>query len=285
MKDSKKQSRNALSIRTIKPNSTRTQSSAYPAVYPSEIEGHKDVIKPFKFFELPSELRNKIYDFHFCNAPSIIDLDPDNFKTIHRQFPLFLVSRQMHEEASHYFYSTRTIRIFPTHPGRFFKTKRPLLVRLPGRYRGYLTSLQLRLGPGFSSPPRGWVVNDALGLEDVTSVRVLKVFVEVDTSNPIFKGFRNAIDGFYEKFSSKLLDEILIFVPSIFEVQFDAYPSVEREGEMMTGLIGIARRHKKLISWGPERGWGEDNDNSWDGNRTVAARSFSMPIRELTVTS
>jgi hypothetical protein len=285
MKNSKKQSRSTLSIRTIKSKSTTPQSSAHPSAYPSENEEHKEVLKPFKFFELPSELRNKIYDLHFCGAPSIIDLDPDNFKTIHRQFPLLFVSKQMHEEASHYFYSTRTIRIFPTHPGRFFKTKRPLLVRLPGRYRACLTSLQLRLGPGFSNPPRGWVVNDALGLKDATSVRVLKVFVEVDTSNPIFKGFRNAVDGFYEKFSSKLLDQILISVPSIFEVQFDAYPSVGREGEMMTGLIDVARRHKKLISWGPERGWNEENDDSWDGDGLVAAKSLRMPIRELTVAS
>lgn len=262
MKTPKKQSRSAPNIGTIKSNSTTPQSSANSPAHPPENEECKEVLKFFNFFELPSELQNKIYDLHFCGAPSIIDLDPDNFKTIHRQFSVFFVSKQMHEEASHCFYSTRTIRIFPTHPSRFFKAKRPLLVRLPGHYRACLTSLQLRLGPGFSKPPRGWVVNNALGLKDATSVRVLKVFVEVDTSNPIFKGFRNAIDGFYEKFSSKLLDQVLISVPSILEVQFDAYPSVDRKGEMMTGLIDVVRRHKKLISWGPERGWNEENDDS-----------------------
>ena len=285
MKNSKKQNRSALSIGTIKPKSATSQSSTYQPAYPSENEEHKEILKPFKFLELPSELRNKVYELHFYGVPLIIDLDPDNFKTIHRQLPLLFVSKQMHEEASHYFYSTRTIRIFPTHPGRFFKTKRPLLVRLPARYRACLTSLQLRLGPGFSNPPRGWVVNDALGLKDATSVRVLKVFVEVDTSNPIFNGFRNAIDGFYEKFSSKLLDQILISIPSIFEVQFDAYPSVGREGEMMTSLIDVVRRHKKLISWGPERGWNEENNDSWEENSFVTTRSLRMPIRELVVAS
>ena len=238
-------------------------SSTSPPARPLENEDTiGDRVKPFRFLDLPSELRNKIYEIHFNGVPSILDLDPDNYKLIAGKFPLLLVSKQIHEESSHQFYATHTVRLFPTHPGRFFKTKKPLLARLPPRHRGSITSLQLRLGPGFTNPPRGWVINDALGLQDATSVRLLAVFIEVDTSDPIFKGFRREEDGFYERFSRDLLDEVLISVPSIIEVQFDAYPSVQKDGDMMRGLLGIANKYKKLVSWGPERGWNEHQEAS-----------------------
>jgi hypothetical protein len=244
--------------KTIPSISNIPPPSPSPTAPPLSIEDPPgDIAKPFRFFDLPSELRNKIYEIHFNSTPSILDLDPDNYKVIGGKFPLLLVSKQIHEEAAHYFYATHIVRLFPTHPGRFFKTKKPLLARLPSRHRASITSIQLRLGPGFTNPPRGWVVNDALGLQDTVSVRLLAVFVEVDTSDPIFKGFRRDEDGFYENFSRDLLNQVLISVPSILEVQFDAYPSVRREGDMMRGLLAVANKHKKLISWGPERGWDE----------------------------
>jgi len=239
-------------------------SSAYPSTYPSEDEEEpSEKIKSFKFLDLPSELRNKIYGMVFQSAPATIDLDPDNFRNIHRKFSLFLVSRQVHDEASHHFYSTHTIRLFPCHPGRFFKSKKPLLARLSPRYRASLTSFELRLGPGFAAPPRGWVVNDALGLKDSVSVRILKVMVQVDTSNPIFNGFRGGDDGFYETFSKNLLDQVLSSVSSIVEVQFDAWSSVQKGGAMMRALLAVANKHHKLISWGPERGWNDQKDEDW----------------------
>jgi hypothetical protein len=128
-------------------------------------------------------------------------------------------------------------------------------------------------------------VNDALGLQDATSVRLLTVFVEVDTSNPIFKGFRRDEDGFYELFSQKLLDDVLISVPSINEVQFDAYPSVGRDGDMMRGLLEIANKHKKVISWGPERGWNEQNELHWLNETTAEDLSIKMTSLGITVMS
>jgi hypothetical protein len=153
----------------------------------------------------------------------------------------------------------------------------------PPRYRKYITSFQLRLGPGFTNPPKGWVVNDALGLQDASNVRSLNVFVEVDTSDPIFKGFRRDDDGFYERFSRDLLDNVLMCVPSIIEIQFDAYPSVRRNGAMMRGLLEIAKKHKRYISWGPERGWNENEESSWVDN-TLADLAIKM-LSELTVIS
>jgi hypothetical protein len=251
-------SRKVRKNKTIPFSGNAPPSSTSPPAHPSGNEDTTgDRVKPFMFLDLPSELRNRIYEIYFNGVPSILDLDPDNYKLIGGKFPLFLVSKQIHEEASHQFYATHTVRLFPTHPGRFFKTKKPLMTRLPPRHRESITSLQLRFGPGFTNPPRGWVVNDALGLQDATSVRLLAVFVEVDTSDPIFKGFRREEDGFYERFSRDLLDKVLMSVPSIIEVQFDAYPSVRRDGDMMRGLLGVANKYKRLVSWGPERGWNE----------------------------
>ncbi len=238
--------------------------STNPSTYPSEDE---DVVpnkaKPFRFLQLPSELRNKIYSLVFNDAPDVLDLDPDNFRNVHRAMSLFLVSRQVHDEASHNLYSTHAMRLFPCHPGRFFKTKKPLLARLPPHYRASISSLELRLGPGFANPPRGWIVNDALGLKDCVKVRVLKVMIQIDTSNPIFEGYRRSDDGFYERFSMSLLDEVLASVPSIANVQFDAWSSVMKDGPMMRSLLGVTNKYKKMISWGPERGWNDEKNEDW----------------------
>lgn len=106
------------------------------------------------------------------------------------------------------------------------------------------------------------MVNDALGLSDCTAARVLKVFVEVDPSDPIFKGFRKG-DGFYETFCQTLLRNVLEGVQSISVVEFDAYPSVKRTGEMMRGLGEVITKFNKIVGWGLERGWRTEADELW----------------------
>jgi hypothetical protein len=242
---------------------TTPATSAYPSAYPSEADSdseddEKKVVKPFPFLQLPSEIRLRVYDLLLTTVPDVIDLDPDNYRTVHRKIQgIFWVNKQIHDEASHLLYSTKTFRIFPCHPGRFFKTKKPLLARLSPRCRNSLSTLELRLGPGFANPPKGWVVNDALGLKDCKNVRILKVVVQVDTSNPMFNGFRakGHDEEFYEKFSKGLLEQVLKAVSSVTEVQFDAWPSVLQDGPMMTRLLGVAREEGKTITWGPECGW------------------------------
>ncbi|KAL1840795.1 hypothetical protein VTK73DRAFT_3666 [Phialemonium thermophilum] len=217
----------------------------------------------FRFMDLPSELRLKIYGFHFEESGPVVDLDPDNYKRIHKKLALLRVCRTVYHEASHYFYSTRTFRVFPTCPGRFFKTKRPLLARLNARQRACITSLELRLGPGWNKPPRGWVVNDALGLADCVNVRFLTVFVECDPSDNVFKGFRKA-DGFYEGFSRNLLNDVLGRLPFLERVYFDAWKSVKKSGAMMRGLFEVAVARGRRICWGPERGWTDQDDDDDD---------------------
>ncbi|QSZ29559.1 hypothetical protein DSL72_004074 [Monilinia vaccinii-corymbosi] len=252
---------------------TTPNSSAYPSAYPSDAEDvtpttSRKVQQSFPFLCLPSELRTKIYTLVFAPLPPVIDLDPSTFSIIHRHklLTLFSVCKQLYNESSHHFFSTYTFRIFPIHPGRYFKTRRPLLARLPPRYRNSITTLELRLGPGWNSPPRGWVVTPLLGLLDCTSVRVLNIFVECDPSDAIFKGFR-AGDGFYEGFCQELLEGIFRDVKGIQTVKFDAFPGIKRSGDMMSGLREVVERHQKVVGWGPERGWGVEK--SGEGKERV----------------
>lgn len=210
--------------------------------------------------DLPSELRIKVYEYHFADTPYPVDLDPDNHKRLYRKLAIFKTCRQVYAESSHYYYSTRPFRIFPTHPGRFFKTKKPLLARLTPSKRACLTSLELRLGPGWSKPPRGWVVNPALGLQDCINVRRMTVFVECDPSDGIFKGFRQP-DGFYEGFCRNLLTEILGLMPQLHTVHFDAWSSVKKSGAMMRTLLEVTAANDRMIRWGPERGWTDEPED------------------------
>ncbi|KFH43062.1 hypothetical protein ACRE_061760 [Hapsidospora chrysogenum ATCC 11550] len=284
---------------------TASLSSAYPSASMSEIETEDEVNKlsiasltldvpltpfrrprrvppkPFPFLHLPSELRLKVYEHFFDDegAEAVLDLAPDNYKRYHRKLGLMRVNRQLHDEATHYFYSTRTFRIFPTYPGRYFKTKRPLLARLKKNQRQCIQSLELRLGPGWNAPPRGWTVNDALGLADCTGAHTLRVFVECDPSDGVFRGFRRA-EGFYERFSQNLMARVIEVMPAVNTVEFDAWSSVKKGGPMMSGLLDVARRHERRICWGRERGWTADSDDDNDGviDERAAGYADGAPI-------
>ena len=228
-----------------------TSDAAAPAAKPK-----RQKIKPFPFLALPSELRIKIYGYHFEETPQVVDLESDNYRRIHKKLAILKVCRTIYTEAAHVFYTTHTFRVFPTSPGRFFKTKKPLLARMKPGQRACITSLELRLGPGWSKPPKGWVVNPALGLADCVNVRKLTVFVECDPGDSVFNGFRRA-DGFYEDFSRNLLADVLQELPLVSRIHFDAWSSVKKSGGMMRGLLDMALAHGRQVCWGPERGWSD----------------------------
>ncbi|OTB19354.1 hypothetical protein K445DRAFT_53992 [Daldinia sp. EC12] len=255
-------------------------SSANPSTYPSEAEydisdevsklpigaltlgasgpnprkPKREKPKPFRFLDLPSELRVKVYGYHFANTGGVLDLDPDNYKRIHQKLAILRTCSTIYREASYFFYSTHPVRIFPTHPGRFFKTKKPLLARMKPCQRASLTSLELRLGPGWSSPPRGWVVNPALGLSDCVNTTKITVYVECDPGNDFFKGFRQP-DNFYERFSKSLLTNVLDEMPWVERIEFEAWLNVKKSGALMRGLIELVKSRGLKIIWGKERGW------------------------------
>ncbi|KAF2119714.1 hypothetical protein BDV96DRAFT_568077 [Lophiotrema nucula] len=212
-----------------------------------------DTMQPFRFFDLPYELRLKVYELLLV-APKTIDLDPANIRTIVPRMSLFYVNHRMHEEAYRVFYGSNTFRIFPIH-GRFFHTRAPLLARLPARYRAAIIKLELRLGPGWTEPPRGWALDSRLGLSDLAKVKFLRIFVECDpASDEIFQGFRVAED-FYTKFCVNLLCGLMFQVADLGDIEFDAYPSVKKSSPLLRSLLEAARDEHKRILWGPERGW------------------------------
>lgn len=261
---------------------TTPSSSALPSAYAPEAEADTDIAddlahmsisaitgdvpitnaprprkarpKPFRFLDLPYELRLEIYDYHFAATTNVLDLDLDNHRRIHPKLAILRTCRTIYHEAAYLFWSTHAVRIFPTHPGKFFKTKKPLLARLKPAQRGAITSLELRLGPGWSKPPRGWVVNPELGLRDCTNVHKVVVFIECDPGNEVFRGFRQS-DGFYEGFSKSLLEKVLDEMPWVGRVEFDAWPSVRKSGALMQGLLGVVAGRGLECGWGPEKGW------------------------------
>ncbi|KAF1966729.1 hypothetical protein BU23DRAFT_313496 [Bimuria novae-zelandiae CBS 107.79] len=214
--------------------------------------------QPFRFFDLPSELRSHILELLVVKEKTI-DLDPSNTRTLLPALRLFFVSRRMHAEASHVFYSQNTFRIFAIN-GRFFHTKKQLLTRLPEHYIAHMRSLELRLGPGFNKPPKGWVVDARLKLDTAVNVRLLKVFVELDpASHPSFEGFRNeecgATEQFFTVFSVGLLGCLFGELQQLQKVEFDAYPGISRSSPLMQALVEETRMGGKELAWGPERGW------------------------------
>ncbi|KAL8754925.1 MAG: hypothetical protein Q9199_004008 [Rusavskia elegans] len=213
--------------------------------------------KPFPFFLLPPELRSRILSLLLCpNSRPTVDLSDVNHLTSTSRLNYFFVSKRFGYESYHIFYSSHTFRIFQIDSRFYGKRTLPLLARLAVHYLNVITSLELRLGVAWSKPPKPWVVNDGLGLEDCQNVRTLKIFVEVDPSSPVFKGYRLEHD-FYTDFCGVILRQIMERLRVLETVEYDAYPSVDRNGALMTRLIDETNKGKKRIIWGRERNWGD----------------------------
>jgi hypothetical protein len=210
--------------------------------------------EPFRFLDLPSEIRLKVYGYHFASSAKPVDLSRDNHETYGRQLALLRTCRLVHNEASHFFYSTHTFRLFPTGTAlRYKETRKPLLARLGYHQRQDIRSLELRLGPHWSRPPRGWVVNDALGLKECRDVEMLRVFVQLDTSQDYLSAF--VVPGAYEAFSRDLLKDVLRNLPCVKRVEFDAERAVAKDCLIMRQLLEATRAAGKEVCWGPKRGW------------------------------
>jgi hypothetical protein len=223
--------------------------------------------RPFRLLDLPSEIRLHIYHFVLftpkrksalqrtgnvgTSAKKSKPLAPSS----HR-IALFLASRQIHDEATHYFYSTQTFRVLPIQD--FLRM--PTIRGLPQRHRASITTIELIVGSSWTAPPKSWVINKSLGLHDMHLARTLKVFVQCDPSHPVFEGFRISKE-FYTNYCGHLLHDILERLPGLVQVEFDAWPSVEKNGPLMSRLLAETRDAKKKILWGPDRGWSDSQND------------------------
>jgi hypothetical protein len=192
----------------------------------------------------------------------------------------------MHEEAYRVFFS-QPVRLFPDH-GRFFNTKKPLLMRLPTRYREAISTMQLRLGKGWSKPPRCQSLHPRLGLTECINLKTLKVLVELDPSDSVFMGFRgaNATEDTYKWFCIDLLQGIFEQVPSLETVEIDAFPGVKKDSPLVLALKHKVDEFGKKLVWGPLRGFGNED---WADSGLLGLESgmqaLAIPSRVVQVTA
>ena len=206
----------------------------------------------FRFFDLPSEIRVKIYKLVlFSPKKRRVRGQPRPYPL--QRIAMFLASRRFHDEASHCLYSSVPFNVFPIQGFR----ERPSLVELPRKYKPPIRTLTLNLGSSWTRPPASWVVRKQLGLPLMERVHTLEIFVQCDPSHPVFEGFRIS-SGFYTNFAGGLLRQVLEALPNLKWVQFDGNPSVEKDGELMTRLLSETRNAGLKILWGPNRGWKEE---------------------------
>lgn len=227
----------------------------------------------FPFFDLPAEIRLHVYHFALFTprrrrrtangSVGASSKNPQRSPQSHR-IALFLTSRRMHDEASDYFYSTQAFRIFHIQD----YSRMPTLAGIPGRYRSSIGTIELILGSSWTAPPRSWTVTSQLGLEEMSRLRLLKVFLECDPSHPVFNGFRISND-FYSDFAGGLLQQILEKLPKLEYIEFDGNPSVLKSGSLMTRLLHEANKAGKKVVWGPQRGW-----TDYDKEDMIADRSY-----------
>lgn len=220
----------------------------------------------FPFLCLPSEIRLRIYSFvlftprrkRALRTTGSVGASSKNkpLAPISDRISLFLVSRRLHDEATHFFYSAQTFRLFPIQD----YSRLPTIRALPRRYLPSITTIELILGSSWTAPPKSWRVNDGLGLEDMACARTLKVFIQCDPSHPVFEGFRVSKD-YYTLFAGELMQQVLARLPGLVQVEFDAYPSVQKTGRLMSLLLQETRGAGKKVLWGPERGWSNSDGN------------------------
>jgi len=231
-----------------------TKDEAKPKTVKSRTKKH------FPFFQLPSELRLRIYEMLLLSPDRVLNLDPTNHRVVLPRMSCFLVSRRMHAEAHRIFYGEHVVGMFPE-PGRFFD-KKPLLMRLGQRNRGAITTLELRLGPGWTKPARYQNTEKSLGLQDCVSLRLLKILVQTDPSDDIFHGFRGKGNdkNTYNLYCVKLLSGIFEQVPSLKVVELDAWTGVDKGSPLVFALANETQKAGKKLVWGPLRGWNEKED-------------------------
>lgn len=234
-------------------------AAAAAAAEKAEIEELEDALEdltlshipssPFRFFDLPSEVRNLIYDFTLFSKPAYRGAKGRRKAS---RLSCLLANHKMHAESTYILYSTTR---FPLFFLQSFESP-PLLSELAPLYLPFVANLRMTVGPSWTDPPKTWRVTRQLTktLKQLTSVQTLRVFVEFDPSHPAFAKYRRSY-GFYTDFCGDLLGDVLEGMPQLKFVELDGNPGVDVNGPLVRRLRGEAVEEEKEVRWGKVAAW------------------------------
>lgn len=233
----------------------------------------------FPFLDLPSELRYRIYNLVFFDNPDpYAGNGPDyEIQPTCQDISILLLNKRTTAEAAHILYSTTTFRLFPLQDFLFLPTPQDLAPH----YRSHVTRLSITLGSSWTAPPAVWKVTKGLArcLSRIKLVRTLRIFVQLDPSQPMFEKYRVSY-SFYTDFCGELLRDVLKAMPKLEAVELAGYPHVQPDGPLVSRLREEAEAKDKVVRWGRECGWYEQ---MVEGKRKVIAKDEVDMMERLTI--
>ena len=202
---------------------------------------------PFPYFELPGEIRNRIYRLLLFSKVGnrLVDGRLRPYRT-----SIMLANRRAHQESAYILYSTMTFRIFPLQDF----TPAPVIAELRPMYRAMVTKLEMVVGSSWTNPPKSWRVSKLLAkrLSKLEGVQTLRVFVELDPSLPMFEKYRISPD-FYTGFCGDLLRDALLCMPQLTHIEMEGNPGVETTGPLVSRLLKEVEGKGKTCTIGPTK--------------------------------
>ncbi|KAK6369744.1 hypothetical protein LTS17_009194 [Exophiala oligosperma] len=176
---------------------------------------------PFKFFELPAEIRNKIYGLILFGKPGYRGKDGRK--------------------------KTRTSILADFTPA-------PIIQELSPMYRAMVTKLEMVVGSSWASPPKTWRVSKLLArrLGKLSAVQSLRLFVQCDPSTPTYEKYRVSLN-FYTDFCGDLLRDVLAVMPRLEYIEVDGNPGVDTQGPLVSRLLTEADFKGKTWTLGPTK--------------------------------
>jgi len=200
----------------------------------------------FPFFELPAEIRNRIYRLVLFSKPGY--RGPDGRRK--SRTSILAANKKIHQEASYILYSSLSFRIFPLQDF----TPVPVIQELRPMYRSMVTKLEMVVGSSWTNPPKTWRVSKLLAkrLGKLSAVQTLRIFVELDPSLPMFEKYRVSFD-FYTDFCGDLLRDVLATMPHLAVIELDGNPGIDTTGPLVSRLITEVEGKGKTCTLGPTK--------------------------------